>query len=93
MTRRDQVDAVAHVAGITTEQARRALDAVGGVIQVGLQKDGRITLQGVGIFLVQQRRPRKIRSVKTGLIMDLPASTVIKFKPAPELRANAEGRT
>lgn len=93
MTRRDQIDAVAHVAGITTAQARRALDAVGGVIMAGLAEDERVALAGVGIFLVHHRRPRRVRNPSTGVMMDLPASTTVKFKPAPELRASVEAST
>jgi DNA-binding protein HU-beta len=93
MTRKDQIDVVARVAGITAAQARLALDAVGGVIRFGLREDGRVEMTGVGIFLRHERRPRRIRNVQTGLIMDLPASTTIKFKPAPELRASVGGRT
>lgn len=90
MTRRDQIDAVAHVAGITPAQARRALDAVGGMVRTGLIEEGRVTLAGVGLFSVQRRSPRRVRNPSTGVMMDLPESRVVKFKPEPKLRADVE---
>lgn len=85
MTKREQVDAVAHAAKITTAQARDALDAVASVTRVALLVDGKIKLNGLGTFAVHQRRPRRVRNPSTGMIMELPASAVIKFKPVPDL--------
>jgi DNA-binding protein HU-beta len=90
MTRRDQVQAVASVAGITTAQARLALDAVGGLVKVGLLEDQKMVLAGVGTFLVVDRRARNIRNPATGVMMELPATSVIKFRPVPDLRASVE---
>lgn len=90
MTRREQIDAVATVAGITAAEARKALDALPAIIKIGLLERERITLAGVGTFSMQHRRPRRVRNPATGVMMDLPASRVVKFKPTPELRATVE---
>jgi DNA-binding protein HU-beta len=92
MTRRDQVDVVARIAGITTAQARLALDGVAGLVKVGLERDGKIALAGVGTFSVHQRRPRNIANPQTGALMELPASAVVKFKPVPNLRDSVKER-
>jgi len=90
MTKRQQIDAVAIAAGITARQARDAIDAVAAVVRVALLQEGRIKLDGLGTFAVQQRRPRRVRNPSTGVIMDLPASAVVKFRPVPDLRASVE---
>lgn len=92
MTRRDQVEAVAKVAGITAAQARLALDAVGGLVKVGLLEEERFTLAGVGTFTVQRRRARNITNPRTGLIMELPAVSAVKFRPTPDLRESVKTR-
>jgi len=86
VTKRDQVDVVADVAGITSAQAHKAIDAVGALIIAGLVEDGRFAFHGLGTFFVQQRNPRRVMNPSTGVMMDLPASAVVKFKPSPELR-------
>ena len=92
MTRRDQVDAVAHVAGITTKQAAAALDAVAGLVLVGLLEEERFSFVRLGVFTVRRRAPRRVRNPQTGVMMDLPSSAAVKFKPAPELRRRVEER-
>lgn len=92
MTRKDQVSIVSHIAGITTAQARLALDALGGIIMAGLLEEEKIVLPGVGSFTVQRRSPRNVVNPQTGMIMELPATAVIKFKPAPGLRESVKER-
>jgi DNA-binding protein HU-beta len=86
MTRRQQIDAVAHAAGLTYEQARMATDAVASVIKVGLLEQGRVQLSGLGTFHVLHRRPRRAFNPSTGVHMDLPASASVTFRPTLELR-------
>jgi DNA-binding protein HU-beta len=92
MIKRDQVLVVASVAGITTKQARAALDAVAGLVANGLVEDGHFSFSGLGTFAVHHRRPRRINNMRTGLMMDLPASAVVKFKPSAELRQRVKER-
>jgi DNA-binding protein HU-beta len=80
MTRKDQIDAVANVAGITREQARSALDAVAAVVRAGLeQEDERVSIVGLGAFSLRHRSPRLVRNPRTGVMMDLPASVSVRF--------------
>jgi DNA-binding protein HU-beta len=90
VTKRDQVDAVAHAAGITPRQARDAIDALASVVGVALRNDERIKVDGLGTFVVQHRRPRRVRNPATGIMMDVPASAVVKFKPVLELRSSVD---
>ena len=92
MTKRDQVDAVAKIADITPAQARDAIDAVCGLIKVGLLEEERFTLSGVGVFTVERRRQRNVTNPHTGVMMTLPATAVVKFRPTPDLTAKIKER-
>jgi DNA-binding protein HU-beta len=90
MTKDDQIRAVAAEAGITSTQARMAIDALTAVITVGLISDGRITVHGLGNFETKRRSERRVRNPATGDMMDVPARTVVKFKPSSYLRDRVE---
>jgi nucleoid DNA-binding protein len=92
MTKREQVDLVARAAHVTARQARDAFDASMAVIVAGLLEDERVAVSGLGVFSVQHRRPRRVNNPHTGVMMDLPASAVVRFKPAPELRRRVQER-
>lgn len=86
ITKDNQIQAVAKAAGITARQARDAIDAVAAVVTVGLVEDGRVTLHGLGLFTTQRRAPRRVTNPATGVMMDLPSKTVVKFKPSSYVR-------
>jgi DNA-binding protein HU-beta len=90
ITRRDQVNAVAAAAGLSAVQAREALDAVSVLVKVGLLTDARFAMAGVGTFVVNTRSSRRVTNPRTGLMMDLPAKAVVKFKPSPDLSSSVE---
>lgn len=90
ITKDEQARAVAAAADITTHQAREALDAIAAVVTVGLRDDGHITLQGLGRFETRRRSVRRVRNPATGHMMDVPAKTIVKFKPAAPLRDSVE---
>jgi DNA-binding protein HU-beta len=92
VTRRDQVDVVAETAKLTTEQARDALDAVAGVIAYGLLEDEQIKIERLGSFVVRRRGPRRVRNPATGVMMDVPATAVVLFRPVPQLRDRVKER-
>jgi DNA-binding protein HU-beta len=92
MTKDDQIQAVASATGLTTKQARDAIDAVVAVVRVGLREEEQITLHGLGMFSVQRRGARRVRNPATGVMMDLPAKAVVKFKPSAPLRRDVEAR-
>lgn len=92
MTRRDQVDAVAKAAKLTTAQARDALDAVAGVITHGLLEEEHVKIERLGTFTARRRGPRRVRNPSTGVMMDVPATAVVLFKPVPQLRESVKER-
>jgi DNA-binding protein HU-beta len=82
MIKDEQIKCVAQEAGITAEQARRAIDAMAAVLTVGLMSDGKIIWHGFGTFATHRRGPRRIHNPSTGSMMDIPSKTVIKFRPS-----------
>jgi DNA-binding protein HU-beta len=91
MTKAQQIDAVATTAGITAREARAAIDGVVAVVTAGLLADGKVTLHGLGAFETRRRAPRRVINPVTGQPMELPAKTVVKFKPSSYLRQRIEG--
>lgn len=90
MTKDDQIRAVAAEAGITSQQARMAIDALTAVVAVGLTVQGKITVHGLGAFEVRHRSPRRVFNPSTRVMMDAPAKNVVKFKPSGYLRQRVE---
>lgn len=90
MTKDEQVRIVAEQAGVTAKQARDAIDAVVALIVAGLVAEGRVVVHGLGSFDKHRRSPRRVRNLATGEMMDVPAKTVVKFKPSSYLRDRVE---
>ena len=51
-----------------------------------LEDGERIEIRGFGSFNIHQRPPRLARNPKTGESVDLPAKTVVHFKPGKQMR-------
>jgi len=86
----EQVRIICEQAGITAAQARLALDSVVGIVAAGLVRDERVVIHGLGTFDIRRRSPRRVINPATGVMMDLPAKRVVKFKPAGELARRVE---
>lgn len=86
MIKDEQVRIVAEHAGITSKQARDAIDAVVALVVAGLVAEGRVILHGLGSFEKRRRSSRRVRNPATGVMMDVPAKTVVTFKPSSHLR-------
>ena len=52
-----------------------------------LQQGQKIELRGFGSFRVRSRKPRVGRNPKTGARVEVPAKTVVRFKPSRHLLA------
>ena len=79
---------VAERLGCPKAPAAKAVDAVLGSIQSGLQENERVTLTGFGTFEVrptQARRIRAIRGEKAGEFIEVPASHRVGFSSSSSL--------
>ncbi|MDR2555402.1 MAG: HU family DNA-binding protein [Fibromonadaceae bacterium] len=90
MKKTDLVEKVKELADLESKAAaERALNAVLGGIEAGLQKDGEVQLIGFGTFRVKDRPARDGRNVKTGEKIRIKASRTVAFKVGAALKANA----
>ena len=66
-------------------EVRRVFDAVAAALVAG----GRVEVDGFGVFELHRRKSTHARNPRTGERIAVPAKTVVRFKPARELKARA----
>ena len=80
MYKAELVNAMAEKAGMTKVQAKKALDAMMDTTVETLKKGEKVVLLGFGTFSVVERPARKGRNPRTGEVIKIKASKVVKFK-------------
>ena len=86
MTKADLVVRIAEKANLTKAAAEKALGAFLEAVEDTLIKEGKLTLTGFGTFAVETRKARKGRNPRTGEVIDIPATKVVKFRPGKLLK-------
>ena len=86
MTKADLVAKIAEKANLTKANAERSLNAFLEAVEDTLVKDGKLTLTGFGTFAVETRKARKGRNPRTGAVITIPASKVVKFRSGKLLK-------
>ena len=86
MNQQDLADAVAKAIGVNKADAAKAVAAVLGTIRDSLKRGEKIAISGFGSFETAHREARPGRNPKTGEVVEIPAGTVIKFKPGKGLK-------
>lgn len=86
MTREEIVSRVAQEAGISKVKAAQALSSVLSSITDALREGDRVTFVGFGSFFTTERAARRGRNPQTGEEIQIPATTVPRFKPSKQLR-------
>ncbi|MGF0224030.1 HU family DNA-binding protein [Bacillus velezensis] len=86
MNKTEFVGAVADELGVTKKESTTNVDGVFKVLSETLAKGESIKIPGVGTFEVRERAARKGRNIQTGEEIEIPASKVVKFKPAKALK-------
>ena len=90
MNKTDFIAGVAEKAGLTKEQARKAVDAFAAVVAEELQKGEKVSLLGFGTFSVQDKPAREGINPATKAKIKIPARKAVKFKAGAALDLNAE---
>lgn len=85
MNKTELIDAIAEQAGITKEQAKKALAAFLTSVEETLKKGDKVSLIGFGSFSVTEKPAREGRNPQTGKTMQIAAKKVVKFKAGSEL--------
>jgi DNA-binding protein HU-beta len=86
MNKADIIQKVQDTLGGTKAEAERAVETVIDSIVGGLQKEGEVSVAGLGIFSVKQRPAREGRNPRTGETIKVPAMNVPKFRAAKALK-------
>lgn len=85
MTKADLVKKIAEGAGITSAEAKKALEATTEAIKDALVKGEKLQLIGFGTFSVNERPAREGKNPRTGEALHIEAKKVAKFKAGAEL--------
>jgi DNA-binding protein HU-beta len=87
MTKAELIEEMANKATITKDQAAKALESLLEGIQGTLKKkNGKVNLVGFGSFNKIHQKSRNGRNPATGEKIEIPARSVIKFKPGKKLK-------
>ena len=85
MNKSQLVEAVMLESGITKVEARKAVDALIGVVVQAMREEDKVVLSGLGVFSVQHRPTRTGRNPRTGAVVKIPPKRVVKFRPTVDL--------
>jgi nucleoid DNA-binding protein len=55
-------------------------------VQIGLAKEKKVVLRGLGSFHVRVRKARRVANPRTGAIMTVPEGNVVRFRAGERLR-------
>ncbi len=91
MNKQDVVAAVARSSGISKASADDAVGAVFAAITDTLRKGEDFRLVGFGTFSTRRRAAHQGRNPRTGEAIQIPASTLPKFKPGRPLKDAVNG--
>lgn len=86
MNKASIVDAVHATLGGTKVSAEGAVDTMINSIVDSLKKGDEVSIAGLGIFSVKQRKARSARNPRTGETIQVPAMKVPKFRAAKALK-------
>lgn len=86
MNKMQFVKAVAAESGETAVVTARTLGALMNVIAVCMEHDEKIVLQGWGTFYTQERPARTGRNPRTGVMLEIAARKIVKFRPGSRLQ-------
>lgn len=85
MTKTDLIDAVAHLANLSKDDASKAVNGTIQAITDALKAGDQVSLVGFGSFAVKERAARQGRNPQTGAKIQIPARKVARFKPGSKL--------
>jgi len=86
MNKVDLIAAVAEQTDMPKAAAATAVEAVFSTIESALKGKQEVRLTGFGSFAVAERKATKGRNPRTGVEIDIPASTSVRFKPGKSLK-------
>ena len=92
MKKADLVEHVNGILGTTKAEAERVVNGIFDAVAGELAKGGQVDVAGFGTFEARARAARKARNPRTGESVDVPATTVPKFKASKTLKDTVAGK-
>ena len=86
MNKMDLIAAVSEASELPKAKAAEAVDAVFHAIEAALKAGEEVRLVGFGSFATATRKASKGRNPQTGVEIDIPESTSVRFKPGKGLK-------
>ncbi|MEL6568156.1 MAG: HU family DNA-binding protein [Pseudomonadota bacterium] len=86
MNKGDLTKHVSDTAGITHDEAGKAVNAVFEAIAGAVKDRSKVAIAGFGTFEAKTRNAREGRNPATGETIQIPEKTVAAFKPATALK-------
>ena len=86
MKKAEFIDSVAKKAGLSKKDSEAALNAVLQTLTEGLSAKKSISFIGFGTFSTTPRSARKAKVPGTTKVVDVPATTAVKFKVGKKLK-------
>ena len=85
MNKTDLINAIAAESGLTKADAAKALNATTNAIANAVKAGDKVALVGLGTFAPAERPARTGKNPRTGEVLEIPAKTIVKFKPGSDL--------
>jgi len=85
MTKNEMVGMIGGKIEFPKADIEKILDEFVKVTQNTLKAGEKVSLTGLGNFILKERKARIGRNPKTGARVDVPAKKMVKFKPSKEL--------
>ncbi len=86
MNQSELIEKVAKTADLEKAEAGRVVEAVLDAISGALKEQEKVSLQGLGIFDINDRKARQGRNPATGEVIQIAATKSIKFRPSKSLK-------
>jgi DNA-binding protein HU-beta len=92
MKKAEFIDAVASKADVSKKDANAVIDAAIETITEALKSGKGVSFIGFGSFSTVERSARKARVPGTDKVVDVPATTAVKFKVGKKLKDAVAGK-
>jgi DNA-binding protein HU-beta len=86
MTKVELIEQVTGKTGLSKKEVEGFLETTIATVQAALKAGGKVSLMGLGTFVVTDKKARIGRNPKTGAQVQIPAKKAVKFKPGKELK-------
>jgi integration host factor subunit beta len=86
MIKTDFIADMAHVFGLSIDQARACINTILGEMEAAIVDGRSIEFRGFGSFAIKQHDAYVGRNPKTGLPIEVPAKRAIRFRLSNEIR-------